>query len=131
MCDKFQPVPVLFLEEFIRAEKWELYDVEGDSDTAISINTMDLFEAFNKYKKEHLFNREGSATNSRAFQSQLMELGLPIEKAKSSVMVYRFVPNRVYEAMEQRAMINSWKFDEEDRKKMEVSVVDAPEDYFV
>tara|TARA_R110000782_G_scaffold155655_4_gene247862 strand:- start:5 stop:2371 length:2367 start_codon:yes stop_codon:yes gene_type:complete len=132
MCDKFQPVPVLFLEEFIRAEKWELYDVEGDSDVTISINTMDLFEAFNKFKKEHLFNREGSATNSRAFQSQLMELGLPIDKLKSDgIMRYRFIPDGVYEAMEQRAMINSWKFDEEDRKKMEVSVVDAPEDYFV
>jgi hypothetical protein len=35
------------------------------------------------------------------------------------------------ELMEQKAMINSWKFDEEDRKKMEVCVVDAPEDYFV
>jgi hypothetical protein len=131
MCDKFQPVPVLFLEEFIREQKWESYDVQGGGESSISINTMDLFDAFNRFKKDHLFNKEGSATNSRAFQSQLMELGLPIEKAKSNVMVYRFVPNSVYEAMEQKAMINSWKFDEEDRKKMEVCVVDAPEDYFV
>ena len=132
MCDKFQPVPILFLEEFIRAEKWELYDVEGDSVSTISINTMDLFEAFNKYKKEHLFNREGSATNSRAFQSQLSELGLPIEKVKTaSNMMFRFSPVGVYEAMEQKAMINSWKFDEADRKKMETCVVNAPDNYFV
>tara|TARA_R110000772_G_scaffold49715_2_gene114457 strand:+ start:2022 stop:4394 length:2373 start_codon:yes stop_codon:yes gene_type:complete len=132
MCDKFQPVPVLFLEEFIRDEKWVDYGIDGKGDASISINTMDLFNAFNQFKKIHLFTREGTATNSRAFQGQLMELGLPVEKIKTmGNMVYRFVPDSVYEAMEQRAMINSWKFDEAERQKMEVSVVEAPDDYFV
>jgi hypothetical protein len=47
-------------------------------------------------------------------------------------MIYRFVPDVVYETMEQRAMINSWKIDEAERKAaMDGSLVDAPEDYFV
>ena len=63
MCDKFQPVPVLFLEEFIRDEKWVDYGIDGKGDASISINTMDLFNAFNQFKKIHLFTREGTATN--------------------------------------------------------------------
>jgi len=47
-------------------------------------------------------------------------------------MIYRFIPEVVYETMELRVMINSWKFDEADRiALLEKNVVDAPEGYFV
>lgn len=133
MCDKFQPVEVLFLEEYIRLEQWNEKGIDGECHEDIAIPTMDLFEAYEEYKKRHRFNREGQATNSRAFQSRLMELGLPIQKSKTMKnMIYRFVPDVVYETMEQRAMINSWKIDEAERKAaMDGNLVDAPEDYFV
>ena len=133
MCDKFQPVEVLFLEDYIREERWKDKGIEGDKNHYVDIPTMDFFDDYEEYKRRHRFTREGIATNSRAFQGRLMELGLPISKVKSNtVMLYRFIPEVVYETMESRVMINSWKFDEADRiALLEKNVVDAPEDYFV
>jgi hypothetical protein len=105
MCDKFQPVEVLFLEEYIRLEQWNEKGIDGECHEDIAIPTMDLFEAYEE----------------------------PIQKSKTMKnMIYRFVPDVVYETMEQRAMINSWKIDEAERKAaMDGNLVDAPEDYFV
>ena len=133
MCDKFQPVEVLFLEDYIREERWKDKAIEGDKNHYVDIPTMDFFDDYEEYKRRHRFTREGIATNSRAFQGRLMELGLPISKVKSNTLrLYRFIPEVVYETMELRVMINSWKFDEADRiALLEKNVVEAPEGYFV
>ena len=134
MCDKFQPVEVLFLEAYIREEVWKSRGhSSGESGETITIPTMDLFDSYEQYKKRHRFNKEVIATSSRAFQDRLRELELPlVKKLGRNGKAFVFCPSLVYEVMEERAMINSWKYDEAERvMAREVSTINAPEDYFV
>ena len=134
MCDKFQPVEVLFLEAYIREEVWKSRGhSSGESGETITVPTMDLFDSYEQYKKRHRFNKEGISTSSRAFQDRLRELELPLVKKKGMCCnSFVFCPSLVYEVMEERAMINSWKYDEAERiMAREISTINAPEDYFV
>lgn len=134
MCDKYQPVVVLFLEEYIRMKCWKALSPDNDGDQYVNVPTMDLFEAFNDYKKLHLFTRDSVASgNSRSFQGQLMELGLPIDKHKThGDRVYRLVPDTVYDTMEAKNMINTWRYDMAERQAMmDSTTIEAPDDLFV
>jgi len=134
MCDKFQPIEVLYLADYIETERWKQYGIEKERDEMLDIGTMDLFNEYEEFKKNNRFTRsDGSATSTRAFNSRLEELDLPIEKLKTmGKMFYRMCPKVVYEIMEERAMINSWKIDlAEQKAAREKETVEMPEDYFV
>lgn len=134
MCDKFQPIEVLYLADYIENEQWKQCGIEKDRDEMIDIGTMDLFNDYEEFKKNNRFTRtDGSATSTRAFNSRLEELDLPIDKHKSmGKMFYRMCPKSVYEAMENRTMINSWKIDlAEQKAARQREAVSVADDYFV
>ena len=112
MCSLYSPVEALFFEEFYCLEQWkEVLEDEYEKNDYIKINTTILFEMYEKFCKKNRFLKDDTkATSIRSFVNKLVGLELPMTRGKSmGVVVWSFVPEKVYEFIEEKRWINSWK----------------------
>ena len=131
MCNLYSPVEALFFEEFYDKEKWTDLEIKKSKDDTITIPSHELFVMYEQFCKRNRFLKDDTkATSSRSFISKMTELELPIDRLKTNGDIcVKFCPQEIYDFIEMKRWINSYKFDEEEQENVDAGV-DAPDDYF-